>query len=95
MGSLIKLFNNLSITKAFISPAFLGTSLGVNHQIIRTFKFVDKPKPGLGKQYRRQVFFPKDGKYTIEPLDTKHLAGRDPVSGRKVAQGIGGGVKHK
>lgn len=33
--------------------------------------------------------------YTVEPLKTTHLAGRDPVTGRVVAKGIGGGVKHK
>lgn len=27
--------------------------------------------------------------------DNTHLAGRDPVSGRKVVNGLGGGVKHK
>lgn len=91
MGSLAKLFTSLSISKQLVSPAFLGPNL----QIIRNFKFVDKPTPGNGKQYRREVFFPEDGKYTVKPLENKHLAGRDPVTGRKVAQGIGGGVKHK
>lgn len=91
MGSLAKLFTSLSIAKQVVSPAFLAS----NFQSVRTFKFVDKPTPGNGKQYRREVFFPKDGKYTVKPLDNKHLAGRDPVSGRKVAQGLGGGVKHK
>lgn len=91
MGSLAKLFTSLAISKQLVRPAFLGSNL----QIVRTFKFVDKPEPGNGKQYRREVFFPADGKYSVKPLDNKHLAGRDPVSGRKVAQGIGGGVKHK
>lgn len=54
---------------------------------------VDVPQPGLGKQYRRIVHY-KD-EYTVEPLETTHLAGRDPVSGRVVAKGIGGGIKHK
>lgn len=29
------------------------------------------------------------------PLENTHLAGRDPVTGRVVANGIGGGIKHK
>ncbi|XP_066581207.1 large ribosomal subunit protein uL2m [Prorops nasuta] len=58
------------------------------------FKFVDLPKPGVkGKSYRRIVHF-KD-EYTVEPLNVTNLAGRDPVSGRVVAKGIGGGIKHK
>lgn len=31
----------------------------------------------------------------MKPLNVTHLAGRDPETGRKVVQGIGGGVKHK
>lgn len=31
----------------------------------------------------------------MKPLNVTHLAGRDPVTGRVVANGIGGGVKHK
>ncbi|XP_014212845.1 39S ribosomal protein L2, mitochondrial [Copidosoma floridanum] len=58
------------------------------------FKLVEKPKPGVkGKSYRRIVHF-KD-KYTIEPLEVTNLGGRDPVTGRKVVIGIGGGIKHK
>lgn len=43
----------------------------------------------------RLVHYPKDNKYTIRPLEVTHLAGRDPETGRVVAKGIGGGVKHK
>lgn len=53
----------------------------------------EKPKPGLGVSYRRIVHYPEE--YTVEPLKTTHLAGRDPVTGKVVAKGIGGGVKHK
>jgi large subunit ribosomal protein L2 len=91
--SLAKLFTNLSISKQLLqSPAFLG---GVNLQATRTFKFVTKPKPGKGQQFKRLVHFPEDGKYTVKPLDNTHMAGRDPITGRKVAIGISGGVKHK
>ncbi|XP_043267496.1 39S ribosomal protein L2, mitochondrial [Venturia canescens] len=52
------------------------------------------PKPGInGKCWRRIVHY-KDS-YTVEPLEVTNLAGRDPVSGRVVAKGIGGGIKHK
>lgn len=47
------------------------------------------------QQYRRQVHYPEDGKYTIKPLDNTHLAGRDLKTGRVIANGIGGGIKHK
>jgi len=96
MGSLAKLFTNLTITKQLIRPSFLGAALGVNQQIIRTFDFVGKPKIGVGRAYRRKVHFPKDRtQYTVQPLDNSHLAGRDPRTGRKIVQGLGGGVKHK
>lgn len=87
--SLAKLFTKLAIVKPFVTPSFLGVAQ------VRTFKFVDKPKPGKGQQFRRVVHYPEDKKYTVKPLENTHLAGRDPVSGRKVANGIGGGVKHK
>ncbi|XP_012255662.2 39S ribosomal protein L2, mitochondrial [Athalia rosae] len=59
-----------------------------------SWKPVDKPEPGVkGKSYRRIVHFPEE--YTIKPLEVTNLAGRDPVSGRLVAKGIGGGIKHK
>lgn len=56
-------------------------------------KIVEKPKPGAGQQFRRVVHYPKE--YTVEPLKITHLAGRDPVTGRLVAKGIGGGIKQK
>ena len=90
MGSLTKLFATLTISKQLLSnPAVISVAQ------VRSFKFVKKPEPGTGKQFRRVVHFPDDGKYTVKPLETTHLAGRDPITGRKVANGIGGGVRHK
>ncbi|XP_024936341.1 39S ribosomal protein L2, mitochondrial [Cephus cinctus] len=58
------------------------------------WRHVEVPKPGVaGKSYRRIVHFPKE--YTVKPLEVTNLAGRDPVTGRVVAKGIGGGIKHK
>nr|CAD7396141.1 unnamed protein product [Timema poppensis] len=54
---------------------------------------VNLPKPGGGRSFRRIVHFPEE--YTVKPLSVTNLAGRDPVSGRVVAKGIGGGIKHK
>lgn len=39
------------------------------------------------------MHFPEE--YTVKPLNVTNLAGRDPVSGRVVCKGIGGGIKHK
>ncbi|XP_011154177.1 39S ribosomal protein L2, mitochondrial [Harpegnathos saltator] len=75
---------------------FVGLTTSMLNQVPRRyrFKFVDIPKPGVGgKSWRRIVHF-KD-KYTVEPLEVTNLAGRDPVTGRVVAIGIGGGIKHK
>nr|XP_034179005.1 39S ribosomal protein L2, mitochondrial [Osmia lignaria] len=58
------------------------------------WNLVKVPEPGVdGKSFRRIVHF-KD-EYTVEPLKVTNLAGRDPVTGRIVAKGIGGGIKHK
>lgn len=56
-------------------------------------KYVEKPVIGHGKSFRRIVHFPDE--YTITPLSVTNLAGRDPKTGRKVVNGIGGGIKHK
>ncbi len=45
--------------------------------------------------YRFEVHYPKDGKYTIKPLSVTKLGGRNPVTGRKVIEGVGGGCKQK
>jgi large subunit ribosomal protein L2 len=84
MSGLCKLFQSLAVTKITLAP-ILST---------RNFKFVSKPKPGENnKQFRRIIHYPE--KYTVEPLAVTNLAGRDPISGRIVAKGIGGGIKHK
>jgi len=36
-----------------------------------------------------------EDKYTVKPLSVTNLGGRDTVTGRKVIQGWGGGIKHK
>ncbi|XP_063989689.1 large ribosomal subunit protein uL2m [Diachasmimorpha longicaudata] len=60
----------------------------------KSWRLIEKPKPGInGQAYRRFVHF-KD-EYTVEPLQVTNLAGRDPITGRVVAKGIGGGIKHK
>lgn len=56
-------------------------------------KVISKPEPGTGKAYRRVVHYPD--RYTVEPLKVTNLAGRDPATGRLIAKGIGGGIKHK
>lgn len=91
MSYLSRLLLNLKTSQIFSNVP------KVNIQVARTvIKFIDKPKPGTnGKQYRRIVHFPINYEYTVKPLDTTHLAGRDPVTGRVVAKGIGGGIKHK
>lgn len=70
-------------------------SMRISSSIRTKCMMIDKPKPGIGIAYRRIIHYPEDGKYTVQPLKTTHLAGRDPVTGRIVAKGIGGGLKHK
>ncbi|KAG1666197.1 39S ribosomal protein L2, mitochondrial [Nymphon striatum] len=83
-----KLKLNVSLMKTLsIAPAILESRNIYNYVVV--------PKPGNGKQYRRKVIFPEDGKYTTEPLDVIRMGGRDPVSGRAVTSRIGGGMKYK
>lgn len=49
--------------------------------------------PEPSHAFRRRVHFPEE--YTVKPLSVTRLGGRDPVSGRKVVKGIGGGIKYK
>lgn len=81
-----------SLTRLFQAFKLLEAPT-TNQSIVRQIKFVTKPKPGQGKAYRRIVHYPEE--YTVKPLDVTNLAGRDPVTGRLVCKGIGGGVKHK
>lgn len=87
--ALTSLFARLSIGPALICNRALHVSV-VN---LASKPNIVKPKPGFGKSYRRIVHFPDE--YTVKPLEVTNLAGRDPVSGRVVAKGIGGGIKHK
>ncbi|XP_015114440.1 39S ribosomal protein L2, mitochondrial [Diachasma alloeum] len=82
---------NLSDLVLLHSPAVCQVQLTRG---TKSWRLIEKPKPGInGKAYRRFVHF-KD-EYTVEPLQVTNLAGRDPITGRVVAKGIGGGIKHK
>lgn len=60
---------------------------------VRHYKYLELPEIGRGIAFRRKVHFPEN--YTVKPLEVTNLGGRDPVSGRVVVKGIGGGIKHK
>lgn len=86
MNTLSIIFKQLSIKECSVYLRSLGS--------IRTKGgFVDKPEIGHGQSFRRIVHFPEE--YTVEPLEVTNLGGRDPKTGRKVVNGIGGGIKHK
>nr|AER27809.1 mitochondrial ribosomal protein L2 [Antheraea yamamai] len=87
--ALNRLFASLTITPTLVTRRTFHVA-GVN---FASKPIVNKPKPGYGKSYRRVVHFPEE--YTVKPLQVTNLAGRDPETGRLVAKGIGGGIKHK
>lgn len=97
MSGLARLFQTtLRISAASGAAQLLlpAAAVGASLSSVRTiYRHVEKPKPGEGKAFRRIVHYPDE--YTVRPLDVTNLAGRDPVSGRLVAKGIGGGIKHK
>jgi len=88
MASLAKIFQNLKVTSLLKNNV---KTIAIPERTI--YKFIKKPEPGTGKAYRRIIHFPKE--YTVQPLEVTNLAGRDPETGRLVAKGIGGGIKHK
>ena len=49
-----------------------------------------RPEPS---KYNWIPIYPPDGKYTIEPLKIRKLAGRHPETGRVVVKTLGGGNK--
>ncbi|KAK0096475.1 hypothetical protein PV326_005409 [Microctonus aethiopoides] len=82
-----------SITNLFIINLPVSCQVQANRGT-QSWVPVDKPKPGInGKSYRRFVHY--EDEYTVKPLQVTNLAGRDPITGRVVAIGIGGGIKHK
>ncbi|XP_034102592.1 large ribosomal subunit protein uL2m [Drosophila nasuta] len=92
MQSLTRLLANCTLTLHPQQQRVVAAAL--QQQQLRTkTKYVEKPKPGAGQQFRRIVHFPEE--YTVQPLKITHLAGRDPVTGRMVAKGIGGGIKQQ
>lgn len=86
-----------SLTTALCKLAVHEHNVLPKFRALVRFKYcsiVDKPEPGVpGTYYRRVIHFPE--KYTVQPLENTHLGGRDSVTGRLVAKGIGGGIKHK
>lgn len=92
MAGLTRLFQSLRVAPNLLAPA--ATELAGGSVPVRSiYKFVKVPKPGDGKAFRRIVHYPDE--YTVRPLEVTNLAGRDPETGRMVAKGIGGGIKHK
>lgn len=85
--------NNLSAIFKQLAIGDLSNNLRIVGCIRTKAKIVEKPQIGHGISFRRIVHFPE--KYTIKPLEVTNLGGRDPKTGRKVVNGIGGGIKHK
>lgn len=88
------------LKKIFLSYSELSSKISQSSIVSMRFKstkekqiFVEVPKPGQGQAFRRIVHFPDE--YTVQPLRVTNLGGRDPKTGRKVCEGIGGGIKHK
>ena len=93
MNNLTRLMSNCILNQQRHSITSAGNTAASSFQKRYKCKIVEKPAPGAGTQFRRVVHF-KD-EYTVQPLKITHLAGRDPISGRVVAKGIGGGIKQK
>lgn len=87
------MMNKISIIFKQLTISEFSNSLKVIGSVRSKCKFVEKPQIGHGISFRRIVHFPAE--YTVKPLEVTNLGGRDPKTGRKVVNGIGGGIKHK
>lgn len=81
-----------SPASVLLAPAALGS-----HSFLQVRKYnyyhIDRPKPNEKKNFRFTVHYPEDGQYTVKPLKTTKLAGRDPETGRIIVGTLGGGAK--
>lgn len=62
-------------------PMKLKTIHSVLFNVVRhkwNFTHLELPSP-KSRNFRREIEWPE--KYTVKPLNNKHLAGRDPISG--------------
>lgn len=80
LGSKDLSFNISSITSLLLSQEW---RMGGGLQVRFRFRDIEVPKPGK-KCYRRIVHYPE--KYTIKPIPTTNLGGRDPVTGKLFLQ---------
>ncbi|XP_025199438.1 39S ribosomal protein L2, mitochondrial [Melanaphis sacchari] len=84
-----------SLRFSVFDPMKLKTVHSVLFNVVRhkwNFTHMELPSP-KSRNFRREIEWPE--KYTIKPLNNKHLAGRDPDTGRVVVKGLGGGIKQK
>ncbi|XP_071541264.1 large ribosomal subunit protein uL2m [Panulirus ornatus] len=79
-------------TRSFQVPAAL-TKYSFQQVRCMNIHYVDQPAPGDNRNYRCKVHFPEDGQYTVKPLKTTKLGGRDPKTGRIIVGTMGGGAK--
>lgn len=56
---------------------------------------VGRYRRGEWENYKYVPHYPPNNRYTVEKLEMTKLGGRDPVTGRKIIQGIGGGNPRK
>lgn len=85
--------NITSLSRQFGRILTVHNSIRVIGSVRNKYLHKELPQIGHGKAFRRIVHFPEE--YTVKPLEVTNLGGRDPVTGRLVVKGIGGGIKHK
>ncbi|KAF2352108.1 Ribosomal Proteins L2 RNA binding domain [Trinorchestia longiramus] len=91
----------LSICRPFITE---GVCHGGHAKLVPTvtqercfnIRHINRPAPDDRKfNYKFQVYYPKDGKYTIKHLDMESTCGRNPITGRKIVGTAGKGMDPK
>lgn len=74
-------FITSSLRLSVFEPTKLKNIHSVFFNVVRhkwNFTHLELPDP-QSRNFRREIEWPE--KYTVKPLDNRHLAGRDPVTG--------------
>jgi len=68
-----------SAIRGFLNPGQCILGVAAWSPVRFRYKDIEVPKPGNHNYFRRIVHYPE--KYTIKPIPTTNLAGRDPITG--------------
>lgn len=88
--NIVQILNNFVVRSFHQKNSTILTPLKINPIFFESKRFMRPVKP---VQYKYDYRYLEDKEYTHEPIKLPKLGGRDPETGKKINQRIGGGVK--